>query len=184
MLAASAFLILPAAPSVAEKVPPPSPATAGKSVKVEIAKARALMKLRRYDLALAVLRPLVQDPRHRNSVLFLAGIAALEHSQKKGREAKSRDTLLSEAIAYFRTMLIRNPGLVRVRLELARAFFLKGEDDAGTASLPAGAGWQTAGRGGAQRQPLPQPDPGAQALEPARRQCRIGARQQYRRELG
>ena len=129
VLAASAFLLLPAAPSVAEKVPPPSPATAGKSVKVEIAKARALMKLHRYDLALAVLRPLVQDPRHRNSVLFLTGIAALEHSQKKGREAKSRDTLLSEAIAYFRTMLIRNPGLVRVRLELARAFFLKGEDD-------------------------------------------------------
>ena len=129
VLAASAFLLLPAAPSVAEKVPPPSPSTAGKSVKVEIAKARALMKLRRYDLALAVLRPLVQDPRHRNSVLFLTGIAALEHSQKKGREAKSRDTLLSEAIAYFRTVLIRNPGLVRVRLELARAFFLKGEDD-------------------------------------------------------
>ena len=129
VLAASAFLLLPAAPSVAEKVPPPSPPTAGKSVKVEIANARALMKLRRYDLALAVLRSLVQDPRHRNSVLFLTGIAALEHSQKKGREAKSRDTLLSEAIAYFRTMLIRNPGLVRVRLELARAFFLMGEDD-------------------------------------------------------
>ena len=129
VLAASAFLLLPAAPSVAEKVPPPSPATAGKSVKTEIAKARALMKLRRYDLALVVLRPLVQDPGHRDSVLFLTGIAALEHSQKEGREAKSRDTLLSEAIAYFRTMLIRNPGLVRVRLELAHAFFLKGEDD-------------------------------------------------------
>ena len=129
VLAASAFLLLPAAPSGAEKVPPPSPATASKSVKTEIAKARALMKLRRYDLALGVLRPLVQDPRHRDSILFLTGIAALEHSQKKGREAKSRDTLLSEAIAYFRTMLIRNPGLVRVRLELARAFFLKGEDD-------------------------------------------------------
>ena len=129
VLAASAFLLLPAAPSVAEKAPPPSPATVGKSVKTEIAKARALMKLRRYDLALVVLRPLVQDPGHRDSVLFLTGIAALEHSQKEGREAKSRDTLLSEAIAYFRTMLIRNPGLVRVRLELARAFFLKGEDD-------------------------------------------------------
>ena len=129
VLAASAILLLPAAPSGAEKVPPPSPPAAGKSVKTEIAKARALMKVRRYDLALTVLRPLVQDPRHRNSVLFLTGIAALEHSQKKGREAKSRNTLLSEAIAYFRTMLIRNPGLVRVRLELARAFFLKGEDD-------------------------------------------------------
>ncbi|MDE0354157.1 MAG: surface lipoprotein assembly modifier [Deltaproteobacteria bacterium] len=39
-----------------------------------------------------------------------------------------RETLLDEAIAAFRAMLIDQPGLVRVRLELARAFFYKGED--------------------------------------------------------
>ena len=38
------------------------------------------------------------------------------------------DELLDQAIAAFRTMLVADPGLVRVRLELARAFFFKGED--------------------------------------------------------
>ena len=41
----------------------------------------------------------------------------------------TRETLLNEAIGAFRTMLIEEPGLLRVRLELARAFYLKGEDD-------------------------------------------------------
>ena len=39
-----------------------------------------------------------------------------------------RDALLDEAIAALSTILVDSPGLVRVRLELARAFFLKGED--------------------------------------------------------
>ncbi len=43
-------------------------------------------------------------------------------------EAKC-EALLAEAIAAFRALLVRRPALVRVRLELARAFFLKGEDD-------------------------------------------------------
>ena len=42
--------------------------------------------------------------------------------------AAPREALLDEAIASFRTMLIDQPGLLRVRLELARAFFYKGED--------------------------------------------------------
>ena len=36
--------------------------------------------------------------------------------------------MLDEAIAALRTMLVDRPDLVRVRLELARAFFLKGDD--------------------------------------------------------
>ncbi|MDE0201056.1 MAG: porin family protein [Rhodospirillaceae bacterium] len=39
-----------------------------------------------------------------------------------------RDALLDEAIAAFREMLVADPGLIRVRLELARAFYFKGED--------------------------------------------------------
>ena len=42
-------------------------------------------------------------------------------------EAK-REALLDEAIASFHAMLVRRPELMRVRLELGRAFFLKGED--------------------------------------------------------
>ena len=48
--------------------------------------------------------------------LFRDGMAALE----KG----DHDT----AIASFRAMLVEDPKLVRVRLELARAFYLKGDD--------------------------------------------------------
>jgi hypothetical protein len=39
-----------------------------------------------------------------------------------------REALLDEAVAALRAILHDRPGLVRVRLELARAFFLKGED--------------------------------------------------------
>ena len=38
------------------------------------------------------------------------------------------DDLLEQAIFAFRAILIDQPGLVRARLELPRAFFLKGED--------------------------------------------------------
>ncbi|MCY4497331.1 MAG: surface lipoprotein assembly modifier [Rhodospirillaceae bacterium] len=43
-------------------------------------------------------------------------------------EGDEREELLDEAIASFREMLVADPALVRVRLELARAFYLKGED--------------------------------------------------------
>ena len=60
--------------------------------------------------------------------LFRAGMEAAEASQRPGVPEDKRDKLLDEAIDIFRAMLVRRPELVRVRLELARAFFLKGED--------------------------------------------------------
>ena len=53
----------------------------------------------------------------------IAGLPAIEADRSENREA-----LLDEAIASLRAILINRPDLVRVRLELARAFFLKGED--------------------------------------------------------
>ncbi len=61
------------------------------------------------------------------SALFRQGMTAMSQAARQADEDR-RDALLDEAIAAFRKMLVRNPGLVRVRLELARAFFLKGED--------------------------------------------------------
>ena len=49
--------------------------------------------------------------------LFRTGMAAVE------------DERYDDAIAAFWAILVDRPGFVRVRLELARAFFLKGEDD-------------------------------------------------------
>ena len=67
-----------------------------------------------------------QDPEKLES-LFQQGMAAVEASATVPDEDR-RDALLDEAIAAFRQMLVADPGLVRVRLELARAFYLKGED--------------------------------------------------------
>ena len=58
--------------------------------------------------------------------LFREGMVAIEEAGTA--EGDRRDELLEKAIANFRQMLVANPGLVRVRLELARAFYLKGED--------------------------------------------------------
>ena len=60
--------------------------------------------------------------------MFLIGLAAVGAAQQPGLEERDREALLDEAIAAFRAMLVDRPGLVRVRLELARAFFLKGQD--------------------------------------------------------
>ena len=93
-----------------------------------VEEARELLKRQRFKEALPLLRELVQAQPARKDLLFLKGLAALQYSQQRGVAAADREALLDEAITSFRTMLIDQPGLVRVRLELARAFFYKGED--------------------------------------------------------
>ena len=58
---------------------------------------------------------------------FRAGMEALNTAHATG-DWETRDEKLDEAIAAFRAILVDHPELVRVRLELARAFFLKEED--------------------------------------------------------
>ena len=58
--------------------------------------------------------------------LFHEGMTAVEAAGRA--EGDRRVELLDEAIAAFREMLVADPTLVRVRLELARAFYFKGED--------------------------------------------------------
>ena len=93
--------------------------------------ARALVDAGRFEEALGVLLPLLEgrpDHPRRTDVLFLAGLAAMEASLSPGIADERRGRLLDLAIGWFRLILIDRPELVRVRLELARAFFLKGED--------------------------------------------------------
>ena len=91
--------------------------------------ARALMKQRRHIEALRILRPLAKGHRDRTGVLFLIGLSAIEASRRlPASKEKEKTALLDEAIAALRAILINRPGLVRVRLELARAFFFKRED--------------------------------------------------------
>jgi len=142
-LAAAVFLCLCApawgqedAPSsVVEEAPPSaddvpsSPASAGESDAGRIAVAEALVKKGRFNEALVLLRPLAERGATDKHVLFLIGLASSSAAQQPGVTGEDKETLLAAAIAAFRSILIHDPSLVRVRLELGLAFFLKEEDD-------------------------------------------------------
>ena len=121
-MVAGAFLLV-AAPMSNAAVNPPSPAPAN-----DVSGAQALVRAGKFEEALDILRPLARGRAVGANALFLIGLAATGASQQPGLVDDERDALLDEAIAALHTMLIDRPGLVRVRLELARAFFLKGED--------------------------------------------------------
>ncbi|MXY14808.1 MAG: tetratricopeptide repeat protein, partial [Proteobacteria bacterium] len=90
--------------------------------------ARALLNSGQFEEALTVLRPMTKaHPGHTN-IHFLMALAAIESSRVVQASKEEREALLDEAIAALHAILINHPGLVRVRLELARAFFYKEED--------------------------------------------------------
>lgn len=117
---AVAVPLLSAAPAPAAAEDAPSPDAA-------MAEAQALIGAGRFDEALAVLRPLTQRDQVYAEVVFLFGLTAIETSRHQPDEAE-REALLDEAIAALHALLTARPELVRVRLELARAFFYKEED--------------------------------------------------------
>ncbi len=123
---AVAAVFLPAVAVWADSRPAaPGPASAPVS---GLAEARALVRAGRFAQALRLLRPLARGPAVDAGVLFNIGLAAAGASQRPGLSAAARTALLDEAIAALRLMLIERPTIVRVHLELARAFFLKRED--------------------------------------------------------
>ena len=120
-LAATALLLL-SAPAWSAGEEPATTSQPG------VAEVRTLVGEGRFEEALGILRPLARGRAVEANVLFLIGLAATGASQQPDLADDERQALLDEAIASLHTMLIDRPGLVRVRLELARAFFLKGED--------------------------------------------------------
>ena len=91
--------------------------------------ARLLVQRNHFAGALEILLPLTKNYPDQTEAQFLLGLAASRWSQEAGVEEEKRLVLLDSAIEAFRSILIQQPGLVRVRLELALAFFLKQEDD-------------------------------------------------------
>ena len=63
----------------------------------------------------------------RTAVLFRIGMQSLAAAEQADDDEARRE-LYDKAIAAFRIILVNRPELIRVRLELARAFFLKGQD--------------------------------------------------------
>ncbi len=103
-------------------------ASAGISAADLEAQADALMAAGRFADAAALLRPAVEQEGASLTLVFLYGLASVEASQQLGVSGEEHASLLKEAVAAFHSMLVQHPELVRVRLELARAFFLQGED--------------------------------------------------------
>ena len=129
-----------------------------------VEKARTLYSTGRFEQALGILGSLDADHPDRTDVLFLTGMAAIGAAQ--GREDEDeQELLLDGAIAAFRDILIARPDLVRVRLELARAFFLKGDDDLAREHFERVLAGRPHPVVVANVQRFPRPDPGPQALE-------------------
>ena len=93
-----------------------------------VADAQELINNGKFDEALDTLRALSKTHPNRTDVLFLLGLAAIERSEQPDITEADRKVLLADSITALRTILIDRPDLVRVRLELARAFFLNGDD--------------------------------------------------------
>ena len=91
-------------------------------------RAQALFDSGKYDEALAILRPMAEAHPKDTGTLFLLGLSAIERARRLSG-TPHQEVLLDEAVTALRTILVDRPELVRVRLELARAFFYKREDD-------------------------------------------------------
>ena len=93
------------------------------------AEAKALIDAGRFGDALVLLQPMLGEGVVEANALFLYGLAAVGAAEQPDLTDEVRKALLVEAVAAFITMLVDRPELVRVRLELARTFYLLGEDD-------------------------------------------------------
>ncbi len=96
----------------------------------EVNQARQHIKQAEFEQALIILRPKLADSSRKDitDIRFLFGLSALSVAEANV-SAEARDDLLDEAIAAFRQILLNQPDIRRVRLELARAFFSKGDDE-------------------------------------------------------
>ncbi len=93
-----------------------------------LAISRELVSNGNFFEALEILEVLQPELPNNDSVQFLTGIAALNASHAEHLSLEEKRELLQLAIRNFHSMLARNPSLTRVRLELARSFFLNEQD--------------------------------------------------------
>ena len=110
-------------PDIAAEAPAPG------SVESDLNAAVDLLLRGEIEDAIDTVRPhLAQDARAVD-LLFDAGLTMLGSAQATpSLDAAAREAILDASITIFRAILAEHPDFVRVRLELARAFFLRGRD--------------------------------------------------------
>ena len=115
---------LPASqPGIAAEAPVPG------SVERDLNVAVALLLQGEVEDAVAVVRPHLSQDARAVDLLFEAGLAMLGSAQTTPpSQAETREVFLDASIILFRAILAEHPDFVRARLELARAFFLRGRD--------------------------------------------------------
>ena len=107
---------------------PEDPALPG-AVESDLNAALALLLEGEIDDAVDILRPHLPGDARAVDLLFESGRGTLSAAEiTPPSETARREALLDASITIFRAILDAHPDLVRVRLELARAFFLKGRD--------------------------------------------------------
>ena len=126
-LAVVALLLFSALAWSTEKTSAPLPKDDA-SAASELDALRVMLHARRYSEALVTLRSLAARRPVHPEVLFLIGLAGIGAAQQPGVSEEAREAFLNAAVASLHSMLIDRPDLVRVRLELARAFFFQGKD--------------------------------------------------------
>ncbi|MCY4444952.1 MAG: surface lipoprotein assembly modifier [Rhodobacteraceae bacterium] len=89
--------------------------------------AQELLAANQFEVTLQILQEHNFSQEQKNQYLFLLGLASVELSLRTDDEEIQKD-LLNQAVESFRKILIDEPSLIRVRLELARAFFLQNKD--------------------------------------------------------
>ncbi|MGI9296402.1 MAG: surface lipoprotein assembly modifier [Gammaproteobacteria bacterium] len=92
-----------------------------------LAAARALIKEREFAAALQILRRLDSGSAD-SDARFFRGLAALALAERT-TDKDAGERLLDESVAAFHSVLVRFPGFLRARAELAYAFFLRGDDE-------------------------------------------------------
>ena len=118
----------------AEHRPVPQPGIAGEvpvsgSVESDLNAAVALLLQGEVEEAIDIVRPHLPRDARAVDLLFETGMAMLGSAQSThSSDASKREALLDASIAAFRAILTEHPDLVRVRLELAHTFFLRGRD--------------------------------------------------------
>ena len=123
----TSLLVVPAGSAYGQE-DAPATQSAAVSADTQIGTAAALLGEGQWEAAFAILRPLAARDARAGNLLFETGMVSLGLAHRPGIGEAERDAFLDVSIAAFQAILAANPDLTRVRLELARAFFLKGQD--------------------------------------------------------